>query len=378
MPKSNVIVGVVGGVLAPAAVLSGSAALLVRPNVRFEHGETAFFDLTNLPEAIRQAGVLEALQRTGWPAHVELRRDRVIANVRIPDIGRVLDASETAAGIYEASADSSETRFLIDASTQEEELRILQNAVATQALVVIAENIGGWIFDVQLLPTHLVFDLPDYEDVECGPDLIASTSVLDLKRADDLVLEIMGHRCVLPNASDGCIPFLFAKKGCWTRAHRMCELLADCGVDAAKLWLFGKLRVETPNVSACRVTWPWHAAAFVRVNTGTGEEIRVIDPTIFPDRSASCEEWIGAQNDPAAVLRYSAKSVYKLTNRCRGRAESPDLWNTGIRETIVELALYREMLLEMDPPPPFAHCSPTPPRTTAESSDQAPAAPARE
>src|SRR5688500_10912627 len=98
--------------------------------------------------------MLRALQRIGWPAHVELRSDRVIAAVRIPEIGKVLRVSARAAGIHEVISDSSETRFLINTSTQAEELELLQNARATGALVVIAED-RGWIVDVHFLPTYI-------------------------------------------------------------------------------------------------------------------------------------------------------------------------------------------------------------------------------
>lgn len=342
--------------------------------MRLAHGETAFFDLTNPSEANHQARRLRALQRIGWPAHVELRSDRVIAAVRIPDIGKVLRVSPRAAGIHEVISDSSETRFLIDASTHAEEIELLRNALATGALVAIVED-SGWIVDVQFLPAYIDADIPDYEGVECGAGIIEATSVLDLQQIDQLVLDIVGHSCALPNGSDGCIPFLYAPTGCWVRAHRMCELLADAGVVAAKLWLFGDLRVDTPNVPACQITWAWHTAAFLRANTMSGEEIRVIDPSMFPDRSASREEWMGAQNDSAALLRYSDRSVYKLTSICCGRAEAHNHWNTGHRETIVELERYRQELCEMNPPPPFAYCRTNPPQTIAEFSGQAPAEP---
>ena len=341
----NAVIGVVGAVVSPDGPVTGTATGLLKPGVRLAHGETAFFDLTNLSEANHQARMLEALQRIGWPAHVELRSDRVIAAVRIPDIGKVLHVSARTAGIHEVISDCSETRFLIDASTHAEELELLQNAFTTGALVVMVEH-SGWIVDVQLLPRYIVANIPDYEDVECGEGIIGRTSVLDLQKIDQLVLDLAAHGCAVPNASDGCIPFLYAQTGCWARAHRMCELLADAGLVAAKLWVFGDLRVDTPNVPACQMTWAWHTAAFLRVKTTSGEDIRVIDPSMFPDRSASREEWIGAQNDSAAELLYSDRSVYKLTNICRGRAEAPNLWKTGQRETIADLARYRRELLE--------------------------------
>lgn len=376
-PNGHAVIGVVGAVVSPAGLLSGTAADLRKPGVRLAHGETAFFDLTNLPESNHQARRLAALQRIGWPAHVALRSDRVIAAVRIPDIGTVLRVSARAAGIHEVISDSRETRFLIDASTHAEELELLQNAFMTGALVMIVEH-SGWIVDVQLLPAYIVAGIPDYEDVECGAAIIGATSVLDLQQIDQLALQTAAHGCALPNASDGCIPFLYAQTGCWARAHRVCELLGNAGVVAGKLWVFGDLRVNTPNVPACQMTWAWHTAAFLRIKTTSGEDIRVIDPSMFPDRSASREEWIGAQNDSAAVQRYSDRSVYKLTNICRGRAEAHSLWDTGHRETIAHLALYRQQLLEMNPPPPFAPCRSTPPQTIAEFSGQAPAEAERE
>lgn len=377
MANAHTVIGVVGTVVSPTGPLSGTATDLRKPGVQLAHGETAFFDLTNLSEANHQARMLEALQRLGWPAHVELRSDRVIAAVRIPDIGTVLRISARAAGIHEVISDSSEARLLVDASTHAKELELLQSALATGALVVIAEH-NGWIVDVQFLPTYVVAGIPDYEDVECGVGIIGRTSVLDLPQIDQLVLDIVAQSCALPNASDGCIPFLYARTGCWARAHRVCELLADAGVVAAKLWVFGDLRVDTPNVPACQMAWAWHTAAFLRIKTTSGEDIRVIDPSMFPERSASREEWIGAQNDSAALQLYSDRSVYKLTSICRGRAEAHNLWNTGHRETIAQLAVYRQRLLELNPPPPFASCRTSPRQTIAEFSGQAPAEPEQE
>ncbi len=269
-------------------------------------------------------------------------------------------------------------RFLIDGS-QHGALRVLQSAVGKDVPILIAKNNGGWIFDVQPLPTYVVFETPPFKRVRCGPEISTCTSILEREQEiNDLVVAMMTHTCVLPRPDEDCIPFLFVEGGCVARAHRMCELLADCGVDARKLWLFGDLCVETPNRRECQVPWVSHVAPFVRLNTTRGPEIRVIDPSIFPDRSVSCEEWIAAQHDSSALLLYSDASIYILTEICFGRLEAPNITGKDLRETVVDLQDYRTMLLEMDPPPPFDHCRPTPLRTIAVSSGQDSAEPERE
>jgi hypothetical protein len=377
MPKDNVIIGVVEHLLAPALASPKAPSPLPRPGVMLRGAGSAFFDTAH-PEIARQVRTLETLERTGWPAHIEVGAGQTIARVRIPDVGLVLRMLPLEAGRFEVVLDRGEGRFLIDSSTNKDDVALLHGLVDRRVFVVIIRDEDGPIVDVQILPDYVGYDTPPYNDVPCGPEVLAATSILEDPQAVDRAFRVVkAADCQLPDPDVGCIPFLFAQSGCWARAHRMCELLAEQqpAIVAAKVWLFGGSRVETPNVRECRVEWSWHVAAFVRVRTKRGAEVRVLDPSMFPS-PVTLRTWRNAQNNPKASLFYGQREIYLQTEICKGRLEG--MLPKG-RETAVDLEIYRGMLTDICPgkaqPPPFSHCriggKTTPRRTSGESWNQA-------
>lgn len=146
-----------------------------------------------------------------------------------------------------------------------------------------------------------------------------------------------------------CIPFLYPDDGCWGRAHQMCRLMIDMGLNPAKVWIKGNLYVNTKNNPYCHVQWGWHVAPTLCVR-GPGifqAQTMVIDPSLFTT-PVSKATWKSVQGDPTAMLTDSAASDF--------------LWGStdpNYTQTDHVLATYRLKLqarsLQMGPPP-YVNC----------------------
>ena len=112
------------------------------------------------------------------------------------------------------------------------------------------------------------------------------------------------------------IPFGFPEDGCFARAHEMAfqlslkGIVSDKGIATGKIFASGLFRLANEQAAKGAVSWSFHVAPFVIVDTGKEHQIRVIDPSLFYEPVA-LKEWL-----EALVVHSKAKlkSVY-LTNR---------------------------------------------------------------
>lgn len=180
------------------------------------------------------------------------------------------------------------------------------------------------------------------------------------QRAQQLFSLVSSRLCCPVTSPAPCIPFLYPDDGCWGRAHEMCRLMIADGADPEKVWIYGGLTVSSANKPDCVVNWGWHVAPTLQVNTASGIQIWVIDPSLFTGPVPRAT-WGGAQGDPNAVLEASPATFFY-----RGQGGSPVFYDPTYAETNDVLTTYRNALklrsAAASGPPPYLQCLTMPPR----------------
>jgi hypothetical protein len=96
-------------------------------------------------------------------------------------------------------------------------------------------------------------------------------------------------------ADDQEIPFNYPKDGCYARAEEMTRLLEKDGITAVKVFVEGRLEVQTPHAAGGKVDWWYHVAPVVLVENSSHQYVpMVIDPSIF-DHPVTTDEWVAIQ-----------------------------------------------------------------------------------
>lgn len=119
--------------------------------------------------------------------------------------------------------------------------------------------------------------------VETYDSYFVDVSVISMEFMEELFLEL---------ANNKTIPFRFPDDGCYARAHKMALLLDQKGITTVKSFIFGDLRVETPNHPYGYVEWWYHVVPSLKVKGRAG--LMVFDPSIF-DESKSLQDWVAIQ-----------------------------------------------------------------------------------
>jgi hypothetical protein len=87
------------------------------------------------------------------------------------------------------------------------------------------------------------------------------------------------------------IPFGFPEDGCYARAEEMSYQLDKKGIKTGKVFAHGLFRVDNDKATDGYVSWIFHVAPFVVVESGKTREIWVIDPSLFFE-PVSLETWL--------------------------------------------------------------------------------------
>jgi len=172
---------------------------------------------------------------------------------------------------------------------------------------------------------------------------------LTLAQAQALFDAMNAFTCNPSSATAPCIPFMYPFDGCWARAHQMCRLMLAQGVTPQKVWNHGILLVHSANSSNCQVNWGWHVAPIVQVDLGNGPQSYVIDPSIFTEPVPQAV-WIGVQGDPNSIQQVTDWTIYI------GAQTDPYPYNQDDPWLDADLANFRNLLQNENPPPPYAAC----------------------
>lgn len=119
-----------------------------------------------------------------------------------------------------------------------------------------------------------------------------------------------------PNNIDYCITFQYAWNGCFARAHKMRQIMANqFNLACQKIFNYGSLAVDAYN--QC-VTWGWHVAPVVTVVSATGTNTQyVLDPSIA-GTPLNIDQWRNLQLNGCSPGAYLA-SCDVVDGRCYGR-----------------------------------------------------------
>lgn len=334
--KPLVLVGRIQSV-APAPALQGVGAV----HVQVADG-AALLDLGD-PRARVWRDLLEELREAGEPVYLEVDpQSRVIGRLLYPRRATVLEvAPAPEEGRHEVELEISQARHFLDPGNADYArlLHALQEACRQGHLVLVTETPDE----------HEIVDVR----VDSGPFDAGLAGAPGLAGAASEVTPEVAREWFARLARQEHIPFGYPDDGCWGRAHEMCRIMAAEGVAAGKVWIYGRLSVETANHPFCKVSWGWHVAPTLGV---LGAEVHVLDPSIFPVPVTRLS-WVEGMGDPHAAVHETEASVF-YRGRTGRTSQDPDYTRTeGV------LARYRRQLalrVAEHGAPPYDYCGESP------------------
>ena len=350
MPMKHIIVDWVRALDRPGhpliATTSGPARNHVTVHLR---GSACLLDRGH-PEAGVWEAVLDDLRASNEPVFLETDpATNVISQVLCPKSFRV-------AGVAAAPQDD---RLLVEFHISHARHYVSTKNPDYQKLVTAltaAHHQGTPVLVTETLDGHEIIDVrPDSRPLAHGPVVRTAAPAgpwVTISAAATGVTPEKAQQLFTLVANQPQIPFTFPDDGCWGRAHEMCRLIIANGVQPRKVWIYGNLRVATRNSPDCSVSWGWHVAPTLLINSGGSSQVDVIDPSMFSTPVPQVT-WAGAQNDPHASLNDSDAAAFH-------RSSSGYItYDPNYVETQQVLATYRRELALRTArfgPPPYRNC----------------------
>jgi hypothetical protein len=319
--------------------------------------------------AIGFAQVLDALITQRRPVYLEIDPDTsAITELFIPAVTRVLAIGPIDEATLRVTLARSHARHLLrrDGPDSPEWEARLRDAIRTGETVVVTENDAHEIIDVRLLSDTggaegpIRSPLPGKYAIPKVPwwsYLIPWLYCASATKAQQVFDAMNATSCDPLTVPSPCIPFRYPYDGCFARAHEMCRLMINMGLNPRKVWIKGDLYVETDNDPECHVWWDWHVAPTLCVR-GPGflqTQRMVIDPSLFPAPVTEAT-WKAKQGDPNATLKDTDAYVYFDASTVN---LSSDELDPTYATTTIDLAYYRLQLQVQAVkfgPPPYASC----------------------
>ena len=119
------------------------------------------------------------------------------------------------------------------------------------------------------------------------------------------------------------ITWLFPDDGCYARAALSTVIIRNLGFPAPKkIYIFGSLRIETPNIPGGKTGWTYHVALTVKVNN----KVYVLDPAMNQTRPLELSEWTFrmVKKDKDARLAVCSENTYIPSQSCLNSKISDD------------------------------------------------------
>ncbi len=135
---------------------------------------------------------------------------------------------------------------------------------------------------------------------------------------DQRFLNDLAHRDKLRR-----ITWLYPDDGCYARAALGADIIRNLGLPVPKkIYIFGSLRIETPNIPGGKTGWTYHVALTVKVHN----KIYVLDPAMNPLRPMELSEWTFrmVKKDKDARLAVCSENTYIPSQSCLNSKVSDD------------------------------------------------------
>lgn len=330
--------------------------------IAFHGGRMGLLDQSTAQGAV-WFQVLDSLHQSRAPAYVEI--DPVNAHITtllIPYLVTVGAIKPVDNGVEVELIISQARHYLRNSHPKYERLLARLEAARTSGspVAVTESPLSHEIIEVTDLPRDSAAPrgeaTPPEADARGRGGDVAAQALVPLSQARQLFDLMNSTVCCPAAAAVPCIPFNYPDDGCWGRAHEMYRLMANAGVQANKVWIFGSLDTSTSNNPYCRVRWGWHVAPTLLVETGGRQEVYVIDPSLFTGPVPQAT-WAGVQGDPNPVLIASAGNVFY-----RNQSGTVVQTDPTFSQTNSVLLTYRNQLrlraTGSDGPPPYPVCLP--------------------
>lgn len=262
--------------------------------VRFKQGREGTLDLKD-PLSAHWANMLDEQAQVNRPVFVEIDEETgVITNLLIPRVFRVerLDTDEQG-NLHVRFFQSMAVHAVLKTDPNFDAIRnSLQAALADSSERMITSTLDDLeIIDVREPPPN-----PGGSGETPPPDPDPPVSP---ERAAEIFTDMNAQTCAPCNPSSDCIPFLYPDDGCWIRAHLMAYDMRAYSPpeDPEKIYIQGDLDPFVPNHPDCRLPWGWgwHIAPTLTVTLPTGDERRVIDPSLA-STPISESDWVNLNN----------------------------------------------------------------------------------
>jgi hypothetical protein len=350
----------IGGVDAPPPFISH----LLPPDVADRQVRFAGGGSAELPPVAPRARVYRRLLERLWqmrhPVFAELDEHRVITDLFVPFVGRVVRLDRARDGSFYVGLSTSAIRFVLAPGHRHFSalLKDLKLAKGDRSPRIISATSDRHVIVDVREDRLLWFDVRRPRDGEfvsrpvLGSNAIARASAVSQRRAETLFAGFAPASCDLPEDQPGCIPFLYPDDGCWARAHEVCTRLErDHGLTAVKVWIHGdNLGIRTRNSPECRVSWNFHVAPALRL-AGRPEHLLMFDHAIF-DGPRTRTEWKRAIGDRDAEISVTESIIWSQ--------ETKDVFQTEpAGQQAFDLNTYRVLLEERvdeEGAPPYDFC----------------------
>ena len=279
--------------------------------VRFASGEAGELDLADARARV-WFEMIDLLQRTGRPVYVEIDPETTaIGEVIIPQVSPVFAVTAQPGGDVGVALITSPAIHYLRRSNPDfaATLALLEQAATGGESLLVAATVDDHEIIYAGPPPGPGAGETAHAPPAPAPSPQAETPVAS-SRAAQLFDAMAADTCDPCTPSGTCIPFKFPDDGCYARAHEMCRRMRTAGEDPQKVWIYGypkgsaTLHVRTANHPNCQVTWWYHVAPTLLVDTPTGQEHQVIDPSLCYE-PVTVERWKAIQGDPNAILEYT-------------------------------------------------------------------------
>ncbi len=321
--------------------------------VNFQGGRSGRLDMSLRRSAV-WAQVLDSLRQSNQPAYLEIDPENNIINqLLLPYAVRIGELTPMEEGDIEVEFIISQAaHYLRRANPDFDELQTaLQTAQEEGGAVLVTETDNHEIIDVRPLPEG-IREPPLPSETPPPPE----DDPVSPERAQDLFDLMNAISCDPITATAPCLTFLYPDDGCYARAHKICHLMSEeYGEDPEKIWIYASawplssLNVQTANHPSCEITWRYHVAPTLEVNTDSGIEKWVIDPSLFT-RAVTENEWRNRHHDAGATLEYSDASIYY-----KARGDTVGTPDDDLSDTEIALTRFRNLLMlrsaNLGPPP---------------------------